>query len=79
MVKKTTYPDLSYEKKYWAKYSLVIAVDEVGRGAFAGPLYTAAVCFPPNTNLVKGVNDSKKLTPEIRKALSIEIKKNSLS
>ncbi len=36
-------PDFSYEKRCWSEgYNVVIGVDEVGRGAFAGPLVAAA-------------------------------------
>ncbi|MBI4225567.1 ribonuclease HII [Candidatus Roizmanbacteria bacterium] len=38
-------PDFSLEKKLWSKGYIVIGVDEVGRGALAGPLYVGAVCF----------------------------------
>ncbi len=36
-------PNFSYEEKYWSLgYGLVIGVDEVGRGAFAGPVVAGA-------------------------------------
>lgn len=81
----TTLPDFSFEKPLWDKKYLVIGVDEVGRGAFAGPIYASAVCFYPPwrkdsdwlTNL--GINDSKLLSPEKRRELSLLIKKNCLS
>ena len=42
-----TFPDFSEEQKLWAKgYNLVIGVDEVGRGCFAGPVVAGAVAFP---------------------------------
>ena len=34
-----------YEKALWEKGYYVIGVDEVGRGALAGPLYVGAVVF----------------------------------
>ena len=37
---------------------LVLGVDEVGRGALAGPLTVAAVCLPSDP-IVWGINDSK--------------------
>ncbi len=40
-------------------------VDEVGRGALAGPVMAAAVVLPPDSGLV-GVKDSKKLSEESR-------------
>ena len=36
-------PNFSFEKKYWKKgYKIVIGVDEVGRGSFAGPVVAGA-------------------------------------
>jgi len=80
-------PNFSYEKKLWKKgYKFVVGVDEVGRGAFAGPLVTAAVVFPPaikqDSNLaIKrfGINDSKLLKPRTREQLAKEIKKYALA
>lgn len=54
---------------------LVIGLDEVGRGSLIGPVVGGAVCIPRNltTNqkkLLKWLDDSKRLTPEIRAELS---------
>lgn len=46
----------------------IAGADEAGRGALAGPLVAAAVMFDPGA-VVKGVNDSKLLTPERREEL----------
>lgn len=46
----------------------VAGVDEVGRGALAGPVFAAAVILPPDL-VIPGVDDSKKLTPETREDL----------
>jgi len=46
----------------------VAGADEVGRGALAGPVYAAAVIFPPGRKL-RGLNDSKKLTQGARENL----------
>jgi ribonuclease HII len=46
----------------------IAGADEVGRGALAGPVYAAAVIFPPGRKL-RGLNDSKKLSAEAREAL----------
>ncbi len=58
------------------KNKLVAGVDEVGRGSWIGPVFSAAVIFKKgiNKNLLK---DSKKISPKKRLALSIYIKKNS--
>lgn len=80
------FPDLSYEIELWKKGYIVIGVDEVGRGAFAGPLYVGGVVFAQVANnertnylLSLGINDSKKLRPNQRKLLSKIIQKESLA
>ena len=47
---------------------LVAGVDEVGRGALAGPVVCAAVILPPDSGLI-GVDDSKKLSEKTREEL----------
>lgn len=78
-----TFPSLKNEKELWEKGYLVIGVDEVGRGAFAGPLFAAGVIFNPKSNLKKllsyGINDSKKLTAAKRESISKVIKKEALA
>ncbi|MDH4139994.1 MAG: ribonuclease HII [Coriobacteriia bacterium] len=54
-------------------YSLIAGVDEVGRGALAGPV-TAAAAILPDTAVIEGLNDSKRLTPQRREAISEEIR-----
>ena len=51
---------------------LVIGVDEVGRGAIAGPLTVGAVALPDEPR-IWGLNDSKQLTPARREALAARI------
>jgi ribonuclease HII len=48
-------------------FRAIAGVDEVGRGALAGPLVAAAVILPDGFDL-EGVNDSKLLTPLQREA-----------
>ena len=50
-----------------------IGVDEVGRGCLAGPVCAAAVIL--SSSSTSSYQDSKSLTPQIRKTLSIEIQK----
>lgn len=52
-------------------HSVVAGVDEVGRGALAGPLVSAAVILPANCEL--SLRDSKKLSPSRRAALFYQI------
>lgn len=51
-----------------AGYSCVVGVDEVGRGALAGPVVAACVLLPFGW-LPPGLNDSKKLSPQQRETL----------
>lgn len=58
--------------------NLIAGVDEAGRGPWAGPVAAAAVILKPNAHLEK-LNDSKKLTPEIRSELYSQILDDSLA
>lgn len=53
------------ERRWWRDGALVAGVDEVGRGAWAGPVTVGAVVLDPR-RLPKGVRDSKLLTPPAR-------------
>lgn len=52
------------------KKKYVIGIDEVGRGALAGPVVVAAVCFPAKLKIsnreLGALKDSKKLSPKAR-------------
>ena len=52
---------------------VVAGIDEVGRGALAGPLTTGAVVLPLGTRII-GLDDSKRLTPQRREELAIQIR-----
>jgi len=56
-----------------AGFDLVAGVDEVGRGALAGPLFAAAVVLPPGVEL-PGLRDSKMCTRAQRERLARQIK-----
>ncbi len=58
--------------------SLVAGIDEVGRGALAGPLCVAACILDP-ANLPDGADDSKKLNAARREALFGAILKSALA
>jgi len=74
-----TLPTFDEESLLWGKgFMHVAGFDEVGRGAFAGPLVTAAVVFPKDCiftdlDLLK-INDSKLLSARSRELLSEKIK-----
>jgi len=76
--KKFFKPSFKEEKILWKKgFKYVIGIDEVGRGSFAGPVVTAAVIFDPKKctpELLKEIDDSKRLKSLQRKRLSKEIK-----
>lgn len=56
---------------------IVAGIDEVGRGALAGPLMVAAVALPDEPQVV-GIDDSKKLSPKRREALAAQIREVAL-
>jgi ribonuclease HII len=64
------YPDLSVELPFWKAGSIYLAgLDEAGRGAWAGPVCAGAVILPDDPGVLerlKGVRDSKKMTPHQR-------------
>ena len=52
-------------------FQFIAGLDEAGRGPLAGPVVAAAVVLPP-TRIMKGIDDSKVLSPEQREtALSL--------
>ena len=56
---------------------IVVGIDEVGRGALAGPLTVAAVALPDEPQVV-GIDDSKKLSPKRREAMAAQIREVAL-
>lgn len=69
MASRGTAPTLGVEKELWAEgHEVVVGLDEVGRGAWAGPLTIAAVVLPRNRR-VNGVRDSKMLSERRREEL----------
>jgi ribonuclease HII len=62
-------PGLGYERELWeAGHDVVVGVDEVGRGAWAGPISVGATVVPRDRRVYK-VRDSKALTEAEREAL----------
>jgi len=53
---------------------LICGIDEVGRGALAGPLVVGAVVFPPFSKPIGGITDSKLLTAKKRRGLAEKIR-----
>ena len=67
---------LSYEKDF--KENLIAGIDEAGRGPLAGPLVCACVIMP-KTDLIDGIDDSKKLSPKKREELFDKIVQNAIA
>jgi len=71
-------PDGSLDRKLAARFGLIAGVDEVGRGALAGPLVVAAVILDPK-RLPQGLDDSKKLTARMRERLAHEVEQDAIA
>ena len=71
---------LRFERALLAQGKRYIAgVDEVGRGPLAGPVVCCAVIMPlDETELVVGVDDSKKLSVKKREELAEKLKESAL-
>lgn len=61
-----------------AGWRAVAGVDEVGVGPLAGPVVAAAVILPERVEL-SGVNDSKKLSREVREKLALAIREQAVA
>ena len=58
---------------------LIAGVDEVGRGPLAGPVVACAIVMPPEERVIRGVDDSKVLSPVERARLAERIRSRALS
>lgn len=74
-------PNFSWEKKLIkAGYEIIAGIDEVGRGALAGPLTVALCCYPQqliiNSSPIEtySIRDSKRLTSKSREYLFNKLK-----
>jgi ribonuclease HII len=67
--RRATPPTLRIERDLWAAgHDVVVGMDEVGRGSWAGPLVIGAAVLPQGRR-VNGVRDSKMLTERERERL----------
>jgi ribonuclease HII len=62
-------PGIRHERPHWDAGAIVAGVDEVGRGAWAGPVTYAAVVLPRDRRMYK-LRDSKVLPPPERERLA---------
>jgi ribonuclease HII len=69
MILKLKQELMEYEIKASDKgYKIIAGIDEAGRGPIAGPVVAAAVIINRNT-IIKGIDDSKKLSQKKREEL----------
>ena len=77
---KVTSIGLVFERQAHADgFRFVAGVDEVGRGCLAGPVVAGVCILDPAKPLPKGLDDSKKLTPERREDIAAELKETCLA
>jgi len=75
-------PNFDHENELKSQgYELVAGIDEVGRGALAGPVVASAVILPHPANLpwLQLVRDSKELKPRKRESLFDLIDKEAVA
>ena len=73
-------PSLEREVALWCEgRSVVAGVDEAGRGPLAGPVVAAAVVFPVGAKPIRGLDDSKLLTPRQRTRIAVRIRQRALA
>ncbi len=66
-----------FDRQFDNECSVVVGIDEAGRGPLAGDVYAAAVAFDRDV-VIEGINDSKKLSPKKREVLFDIIKEKAL-
>jgi ribonuclease HII len=71
-------PDGALDEALRCRFGVVAGVDEVGRGALAGPVVVAAVALPEHCE-VRGIDDSKRVPPGRRVALAPLIRRAAVA
>jgi len=86
-----TDPSLAFERELWrGGFCHIAGLDEAGRGALAGPVAVGAVILPNDLRLLshskasqnnnlRGVRDSKQMTPLERESAAVRIKEIALT
>lgn len=70
-------PNFKKEISLWkAGYKYIVGIDEVGRGAWAGPIVAAGVIFEKRV-VIEGLKDSKQMTENKRTHLADIIKQKA--
>jgi ribonuclease HII len=68
-----------YERDAFGRgFTLIGGIDEVGRGPLAGPVVAACV-VADGPLMLRGLDDSKKVTPERRESLALEIRAHAVA
>ena len=75
--KKTKICENTYENQYWQNNTLIVGIDEAGRGPLAGPLSVAGVVFPIGYKN-DDIYDSKSISEKKRNELFDIIIKDAL-
>jgi ribonuclease HII len=70
-------PVSALERAAWSSGRAVVGIDEVGRGAWAGPVTVAAVVLDP-ARLPSGARDSKRLSPARRSDVADAVRSHGL-
>ena len=67
--------DFNLERENFNNNSIMIGVDEVGRGSWAGPIVAASswINFQNYKLLPKDINDSKKISSKTRKKIILSL------
>jgi ribonuclease HII len=68
-----------HDRRLASEDGWMCGVDEVGRGPLAGAVVAACVILNVRARPIRGVDDSKKLTPELRAELAPRIRENALA
>jgi ribonuclease HII len=70
---------MTAQRDLHARGILVVAgVDEVGRGALAGPVTAGAVILAADVR-IEGLNDSKRLSPQARERVAVQVKERAIA
>lgn len=74
-------PSLERERLAWSAGTLLVGVDEAGRGPLAGPVVAAAVVLPAGCSRLRfrSIHDSKVLTERQRDAAARRIRAHALA
>src|SRR5690606_2881410 len=72
-------PLWDFDSALLPEFPVLCGVDEVGRGPLAGNVVAACVILDFSAPLIRGMNDSKKLTAAMRERLCGEIRERALA